>query len=46
MESGVGKTYLLLNIAREAQKKDIFVIWYDSENAIERSQLTQFGVDP
>ena len=45
-ESGVGKTYLLLNIAREAQKKDIFVIWYDSENAIERSQLTQFGVDP
>lgn len=46
MESGVGKTYLLLNVAREAQKKDIFVIWYDSENAIEASQLKQFGVDP
>ncbi len=44
--SGVGKTYLLLNIAREAQKKDIFVIWYDSENAIEYSQLKQFGIDP
>ena len=44
--SGVGKTYLLLNIAREAQKKDVFVIWYDSENAIEKAQLTQFGVDP
>lgn len=45
-ESGVGKTYLLLNIAREAQKKDYFVIWYDSENAIEAAQLKQFGVDP
>jgi len=45
-ESGVGKTYLLLNIAREAQKKNYFVIWYDSENAIEASQLKQFGVDP
>ena len=45
-ESGVGKTYLLLNIAREAQKKGVFVIWYDSENAIEQSQLIQFGVDP
>ena len=45
-ESGVGKTYLLLNIAREAQKKDIYVIWYDSENAIEHAQLVQFGVDP
>lgn len=45
-ESGVGKTYLLLNISREAQKKGIFVIWYDSENAIDKSQLIQFGVDP
>lgn len=45
-ESGVGKTYMLLNIAREAQKKDMFVIWYDSENAVEASQLKQFGVDP
>ena len=45
-ESGVGKTYLLLNISREAQKKGMFVIWYDSENAIEASQLNQFGVDP
>ena len=45
-ESGVGKTYLLLNIAREAQKKGVYVIWYDSENAIEQSQLLQFGVDP
>lgn len=44
-ESGTGKTYLLMNMAREAQKKDNYVIWYDSENAIERSQLVKFGVD-
>ena len=44
-ESGTGKTYLLMNMTREAQKKGCFVIWYDSENAIERSQLVQFGVD-
>lgn len=45
-ESGCGKTFLLLNLAREAQKKGIFVIWYDSENAIERSQVVKFGIDP
>lgn len=44
-ESGTGKTYMLMNMAREAQKKEHFVIWYDSENAIESSQLVQFGVD-
>ena len=45
-ESGTGKTYLLMNMAREAQKKGHYVVWYDSENAIELSQLVQFGVDP
>lgn len=45
-ESGTGKTYLLMNMAREAQKKDCFVIWYDSENAIDKAQLIQFGVNP
>ena len=44
-ESGTGKTYLLMNMTREAQKKGCFVIQYDSENAIERSQLVPFGVD-
>lgn len=44
-ESGSGKTFLLLNLAREAQKKGIYVIWYDSENAIESSQVKNFGVD-
>ena len=44
--SGVGKTYMLLNIAREAINKGYYVIWYDSENAIELSMLKQFGVNP
>lgn len=43
--SGCGKTYLLLNLAREAILKNYFVIWYDSENAIESYQLKQFGID-
>ena len=43
--SGTGKTYILLNIAREAQKKGYFIIWYDSENAIETSQVVKFGCD-
>ena len=45
-DPGTGKTYLMLNIAREAQKKGTYVIWYDSENAIEKSQIIQFGIDP
>lgn len=44
-ESGCGKTFMLLNLAREAQKKGIFVVWYDSENAIESSQAVKFGID-
>ena len=43
--SGTGKTYILLNIAREAQKKGYYIIWYDSENAIESSQVRKFGCD-
>ena len=45
-DPGTGKTFLMLNIAREAQKQGVYVIWYDSENAIEKSQLLQFGIDP
>lgn len=43
--SGTGKTYILLNMAREAQKKGYYVIWYDSENAIESTQVKSFGCD-
>ena len=43
--SGTAKTYIMLNIARESQKKGYYVIWYDSENAIESSQVKKFGCD-
>lgn len=44
-ESGVGKTYLLLNICREAQKLGYFIIYYDSENAVDGDLAEKFGVD-
>ena len=44
-ESGVGKTYLLLNICREAQKMGYFIIYYDSENAVDAQLCTTFGID-
>lgn len=43
--SGTGKTYIMLNMAREAQKKGYYIIWYDSENAIESNQVRSFGCD-
>lgn len=45
-ESGVGKTFLLLNICREAQKMGYFVVFYDSENAVDEDLAKGFGVDP
>lgn len=44
-QSGVGKTYLLLNICREAQKMGYFIIYYDSENAVDGELAEKFGVD-
>lgn len=44
-ESGVGKTYLLLNMCREAQKMGYFVIFYDSENAVDDTLASNFGID-
>lgn len=44
-ESGVGKTFLLLNMCREAQKKGYFVIYYDSENAVDGEVAENFGID-
>jgi RecA/RadA recombinase len=45
-ESGTGKTYVCLNIAREAQKAGYSVIYIDTESAIDRNTLSTFGVDP
>ena len=44
-DPSTGKTYLLLNLAREATKKNYYVIWYDTENTTDSKQFEQFGVD-
>lgn len=40
-----GKTFLALNIMREAQKKGYSVIYIDTEHAINRADLTKYGID-
>lgn len=44
--SGTGKTYLLLNAIREAQKLGYSIVFYDSENAVDRDLIVKFGIDP
>lgn len=44
-ESSTGKTYILLNIVREAQKQGYFVVYYDSENAVDANICEGFGID-
>lgn len=44
-ESCTGKTYLLLNICREAQKAGYFIVYYDSENAVDPEIAKTFGID-
>lgn len=44
-DPGTGKTFLCLNIMREAQKMGYDIIYCDTEGAIERSQVKKFGVD-
>ena len=44
-ESGVGKSFLCYNIAREAQAKGWNVIYIDTEHSIEEDQLDSFGID-
>lgn len=43
--SGVGKTYLILNMCREAQKMGYFIVFYDSENAVDEDLAISFGID-
>ena len=40
-----GKTFLALNIMREAQKSGYSIIYIDTEHAISRSDLTKYGID-
>ena len=44
-DPSTGKTYLCLNIAREAQKQGYYIYWYDTENTTDSYQLKKFGID-
>ena len=43
--SGTGKTFLLLNAIREAQKKGYYIVFYDSEAAVDRELMEKFDID-
>jgi RecA/RadA recombinase len=45
-ESGTGKTFLMLNMCRELQSKGYYVIYYDTEGAVDIDNIQNFGVDP
>lgn len=45
-QSGTGKTFLTLNFAKQAQKKGYFIIYLDSEGAIDNQLIQKFGIDP
>lgn len=44
-DPSTGKSYLCLNIAREAQKKGYYVYWFDTENTADANQFSKFGID-
>jgi len=44
--SGTGKTYLILNAIKQAQKQGYSIIFSDSENAVDKSLVEKFGIDP
>lgn len=44
-DPGTGKSFVCLNVAREAQKKGYDVIYCDTEGAIDKSTAIKFGID-
>jgi RecA/RadA recombinase len=44
-DPGTGKSFVCLNVAREAQKKGYDVIYCDTEGAIDKSTTDKFGID-
>jgi len=44
--SGTGKTYLILNAIKQAQRQGYSIIFYDSENAVDKQLVEKFGIDP
>jgi len=45
-QSGTGKTFLTLNFAKQAQLQGYYIIYLDSEGAIDNDLVTKFGMDP
>lgn len=43
--SGAGKTFLALNICREAQKNGYFIVYCDTETAVSKEDMESFGID-
>lgn len=44
-DPGTGKSFVCLNVVREAQKKGYDVIYCDTEGAIDKSTATKFGIN-
>jgi RecA/RadA recombinase len=44
-DPGTGKSFLCLNIVREAQKKGYNVLYCDTEGAIDKTSALKFGID-
>ena len=45
-EPNTGKSYLLYNVARNAQKDGFYVLFIDTEYSINKESLRSFGIDP
>ena len=43
--SGTGKTYLILNAVKNFQEQGYYVIYFDSENAVDRELMERFKID-
>lgn len=44
-ESGVGKTYLMMNLCKIAQEMGYTIYYFDTENAIDDTLTEKFGID-
>lgn len=44
--SGTGKTFLLMNAIKQAQDLGYSIVFYDSENAVDKDLAQKFGIDP
>jgi RecA/RadA recombinase len=44
-DPGTGKSFVCLNVAREAQKKGYDVVYCDTEGAIDKNSAIKFGID-